>query len=78
MGLVDMAYKGRLDHDTLMYWLLRWNFEPQYVATNMSDDGIDVPNSWDAVNMAHFYGIVSDDEYRQISRSAQIRGIPLR
>ena len=77
MGLVDMAHKGQLDHDTLMYWLLRWNYEPQYHVTSVVDDGIRVPNSWGAVNMAHFYVLISDDEYEQIFQSAHMRGIPL-
>jgi len=66
MGLVDLARRGHLDHDSLMFWLLTWDYEPRHRAINMADDGDDSPNSFEAIQWAHFSGVITDDEMGQI------------
>jgi hypothetical protein len=74
MELVLLVRWGLIDHDSFVGWLRKWPFEPQYHTTGLEDSGEFRDNSFDAVDIAFFRDLVSEDEMRQIFRCASARG----
>lgn len=66
MDIVERARTGEMSQDELVATLSRWQFDPTYRTTGLTDDWEPRPNSFDAVEYAYLTGVLDDDAYHYL------------
>lgn len=66
MDIVERARTGEMSQDELVATLSRWQFDPTYRTTGLTDDWEARPNSFDAVEYAYLTGVLDDDAYHYL------------
>jgi hypothetical protein len=74
MDVVLRASRGEISREDLARILERWEFEPQYKTTGLTDDWEDRPNSFDAVYHAFMLNLIDEKTYDAIARRLDRRG----